>query len=80
MRSADRTIVNLAGDVGSPAALGTRLAGRPLNSLDLPEETYRAFRALTARSQLRVPLFASLRAMYLVGHLVRHRRLPERIV
>ena len=80
VRAPDRTVVSLAEDIGSPAALGTRLAGRPLNSLDLPEDTYRAFRALTARPRLRRPLFASLRAIYVVGHLVRNRRLPERIV
>jgi hypothetical protein len=80
VRAPDRTVVNLADDVGSPAALAARLAGRPLNSLDLPEDAYRAFRALASRPMLRRPLFAILHGIYVLGHVVKHRRLPERIV
>jgi glycosyltransferase involved in cell wall biosynthesis/GT2 family glycosyltransferase len=80
IRNPDRTVVRLADDAGSPAALAARLAGRPLDSLDLPEGTYRAFRALAARPRLRGPLFAALDAVYVLGHVVRHRRLPEKVV
>jgi glycosyltransferase involved in cell wall biosynthesis len=80
VRRPSRTVVSLADDVGSAAALGARLEGRPLEALDLPEDTYRALRALMARPALRGTLYAALRAVYVVGHLVRNGRLPERIV
>jgi GT2 family glycosyltransferase/glycosyltransferase involved in cell wall biosynthesis len=72
----DRTAVTLAVDVGSPAALGARLAGRSIDRLDLPEDVYRAFRALVARPRLRRVFFAMLRAIHLTGYFVRHRRRP----
>ena len=80
VRAPGRTVVQLAADVGSPAALGARLTGRQLNTVDLPEDVYRALRAITARRALRRLLFVLLRALYFIGHLIRNRRLPERIV
>lgn len=79
-RSPDRTVVRLADDAGSPAALGARLSGQPLDALDLPVDVYRAVRALATHPRLRGPLFAVLRFTYVLGHLLRHGRLPERIV
>ena len=79
-RSPDRTIVRLADDAGSPAALGARLAGEPLDALDLPDDVFRAMRALATHPRLRRPLFAVLRFTYVLGHLIRHGRPPEPIV
>lgn len=79
-RSPDRSVVRLADDAGSPAALGSRLAGQPLDALDLPVEVYRAVRALATHRRLRRPLFAVLRFTYVLGHLVRHGHRPEQIV
>jgi hypothetical protein len=79
-RSPDRTVVRLADDAGSPATLGARLAGESLDAVDLPEDIYRAIRALTTHPKLRRPMFAILRFAYVFGHLVRHGRPPERIV
>jgi hypothetical protein len=80
IRSPSRTAVQLADDVGSPAQLGARLSGRDLRTVDLPEDIYRSLRALTVRPRLRSVLFTGLRTLYVAGHVVRHRRLPERIV
>jgi GT2 family glycosyltransferase/glycosyltransferase involved in cell wall biosynthesis len=80
VRAPDRTIVRIADDVGSPAGVGARLSGRSVSALDLPEDVYRAFRALASRPPLRAPLYGMLRTTYRVGHLLRHRRTPEKIV
>jgi GT2 family glycosyltransferase/glycosyltransferase involved in cell wall biosynthesis len=72
----DRTAVTLAVDAGSPAALGARLAGRSIDRLDLPEDVYRAFRALVARPRLRRVFFAILRAIHVTGYFMRHGRPP----
>lgn len=80
VRAPGQTVVQLAEDVGSPAALGARLTGRELNTLHLPEDAYRALRALTVRPWLRALLFGTLRTVYVAGHLLRNRRLPEKIV
>jgi GT2 family glycosyltransferase/glycosyltransferase involved in cell wall biosynthesis len=80
IRSPSRTAVQLADDVGSPAQLGARLSGRDLRTVDLPEDIYRSLRALTVRPRLRSVLFTGLRTLYVAGHVVRNRRLPEKIV
>lgn len=79
-RSPARTVVRLADDRGSPAAFGAQLAGQPLEALDLPDDVYRAARALSTHPRLRRPLFAVLKFTYVLGHLMRHGRRPEPIV
>ncbi len=80
VRSPARTVARLAGGAGSSAVVAARLEGHPIDSLNLPEDVYRALRALTVRPRLRRLLYGLLKATYTVGHLIRRRRLPERVV